>query len=580
MALYRCLGCMEVFEDTYGDVCPHCGYNQVAPREKPFHLEPGSDLENGKYTIGKAIGSGGFAITYIAWDNVLTKKIAIKEYFPGAIANRTANSTKVMPYDDEDKIYQYEMGINSFVEEALNLVQLDEKSGIVHAFDSFIANNTAYIVMDYIPGKTLKEIQKEVNGPIPYTQVAEWIVPVLKSLDEVHKKGVIHRDIAPDNIMVNENAAKLIDFGAARNCFSETKSIQLKRGYAPEEQYTEHGNQGPWTDTYAIAATMYHLITGKLPQESTKRREKDTLLPPSQIGIEIAPDFEAALMQALSLDIEKRFRSAGALAEAFKIEKEEEPIIDDPVTPQISKKTLITIASIVAVVLVGVIIAVAVSVNKGQTVDNTVLTEKIDVDEERIPNFVGYSYYEAYEYMTAKGWKVSFKRDNTVKDKASDTVIKQDVPENQPFSEFNESDRKITFTVSKQDVNKACADISKYKWALMPNVVKKSQKDAESILSKHGFANVEIATKQTDDAKEGTVIGQSVKTDTKTNTDKNIVITVAITPTTTTRRYTTERDSTTRKKTTTTKKTVTMDEVAPLSPNEGGFAGGGEVAFE
>ncbi|MCD7796893.1 MAG: serine/threonine protein kinase [Clostridiales bacterium] len=337
MAYCQCLGCMEVFDYGISTICPHCGYDQNTGKKKLFHLDPGTELE-GKYTIGKTIGSGSFAITYVAWDSVLAKKIAVKEYLPTDFATRSSTSKDAVPYDDSEKSYQYEMGLNSFVKEAHTLAQLNKNDGIVHIYDTFIENNTAYIVMEFVSGTKLSDILK-TSEVMPYRDIINLLVPSMKVLDTIHNQGVVHRDIAPDNIIKTETGARLIDFGTARHSTSlegeHSIFVLLKPGYAPQEQYSTHGNQGAWTDVYAMAAVIYHMITGKIPPESVKRLQKDEIIPPSAMGVEIDSNVEAVLMKALSVQIEDRYQTMGEFAEAL---EDALPALEESVPPPVISK--------------------------------------------------------------------------------------------------------------------------------------------------------------------------------------------------------------------------------------------------
>ena len=243
MSKTRCMGCMQEYDDGV-NVCPYCGYVKGTPVKEKYHLIPGTVLKN-RYLVGQSIGFGGFGITYIGWDKLLEKKVAIKEYLPSEFATRMEGTTVVSAYDGE-KTRQYESGLTRFIDEAQRLAKLNHLDGIVHIFDSFSENCTAYIVMEYLSGETLKSILK-TRDKLSYQEAIDIAIPLLNSLEEVHKKGIIHRDIAPDNIMITDDGrVKLIDFGAARyatTVHSKSLSVVLKPGYAPEEQYRSHGNQ-------------------------------------------------------------------------------------------------------------------------------------------------------------------------------------------------------------------------------------------------------------------------------------------------------------------------------------------------
>ena len=307
-----CLGCMEQYEEEY-EVCPHCGYVEGTPAEGALHMDPGSVLKD-RYIIGRVLGYGGFGVTYIGWDGLLEQKVAVKEYLPSEFATRSAGVTQVSIFTG-DKEQQFHDGMNKFIEEARKLANFSHTEGIVRIFDSFEENNTAYIVMEYLEGETLAEYLKRMKTVEPELAVA-ILEPVIRSLQTVHEKGIIHRDIAPDNIMLTvEGKAKLIDFGAARyatTAHSRSLTVLIKPGYSPEEQYRSRGDQGPHTDVYAMGATLYRMITGETPPDAMERRAlyenkgKDTLKPVSQYCKDIDENLENAILNAMNVRIEDR----------------------------------------------------------------------------------------------------------------------------------------------------------------------------------------------------------------------------------------------------------------------------------
>ena len=310
MAEKLCLGCMEKVNDKY-DVCPYCGYVEGTPAKEAYHMEPGSILQ-GRYIVGKVIGYGGFGVTYIGYDPVFECKIAIKEYLPGEFATRCAGTNEVTIFSGE-KEEQFVGGIVKFLEEARRLAKFKNTAGIVRINDSFNENNTAYIVMEYLDGETLKE-KIEREGKLSLEESLNIIMPILEALKEVHKEGILHRDISPDNIFITKKGeVKLLDFGAARyatTTHSKSLSVIVKPGYAPQEQYRSRGDQGTWTDVYACAATLYKMITGVTPEDSMERGNKDTLVAPSKLGIKLPKNKENAIMNALNLRIEDRTQTA------------------------------------------------------------------------------------------------------------------------------------------------------------------------------------------------------------------------------------------------------------------------------
>lgn len=303
--------CYYCMKETGNDgICPYCGHDANWTTE-PHQLLPGTKLAN-RYVIGRVLGEGGFGITYIGFDTTLRSRVAVKEFYPFGIVNRNnERSCEISVSSSGDKSDLFTKGITRFLEEARNLARFTNEPGIVNVSDFFEANHTAYIVMEYLEGITLRDYLHQ-NGVIRPDEAFTMLRPVVKSLEAIHAEGVIHRDISPDNIMVlNSGQLKLMDFGAARvyddeNC---SMSVMLKKGYAPEEQYRRNGDQGPWTDVYGLCATIYRCITGKTPDDSLDRVHHDQLLPPSRLGVAIAPELENVLMYGLALYPQNRCKS-------------------------------------------------------------------------------------------------------------------------------------------------------------------------------------------------------------------------------------------------------------------------------
>lgn len=306
-----CMGCMRQVE-SIRRVCPYCGYSENSVQIAPHHIRPRSIL-NGKYLIGKVIGEGGFGITYLAYDINLELKVAIKEYYPmGFVTRDVAYGNRVFAFQGSGEEY-FRTGIERFLDEAKSLAKFINLAGIVMVKDFFKENGTAYIVMEYLEGKTLKAYLREKGGLIPASEVFEMMKPVIESLIQVHQAGIIHRDISPENIMIlKDGKIKLLDFGAARAMSEEgdkSLSVFVKPGYAPEEQYRVHGQQGPWTDTYAMCATIYRCITGTTPDEPIERMREDHLKLPRKLGIKMDASQEKVIMKGLSLYPEERFQT-------------------------------------------------------------------------------------------------------------------------------------------------------------------------------------------------------------------------------------------------------------------------------
>ena len=299
------------------EVCPYCGYREGTPPLAPHYLRPGTVLA-GKYLVGRGLGHGGFGTTYIARDQVLGIKLAIKEYLPQDCASRAPGSNMVVPFSG-DGAKRFADGLESFLQEARTLARFDGSPNIVGVRDFFTENGTAYLVMNYLEGITLKQYLVRSGGkPVPFEKMLGILLPVMDALRTVHAAGLLHRDVSPDNIFLTTSGqVTLIDFGAARqsmnlnvqNVQQQSVSVILKPGYAPEEQYRSHGRQGPWTDIYALGATMYRTLTGRIPPEALDRLENDTLVPPSKLGIRIPAYAEAAILRAMAVHAENRFQT-------------------------------------------------------------------------------------------------------------------------------------------------------------------------------------------------------------------------------------------------------------------------------
>ena len=266
----------------------------------------------GRYTIEKVLGQGGFGITYLGIDELHEKKVAIKEFFPQGIVTRNIEYEDAVTVTFVGKKDNYNKGKEKFLKEARIMARFSKDEGIVKVQDFFEINNTAYIVMEYLEGITLKQYLRE-NERIEPEELLELFVPLIESLDEIHSQGLIHRDISPDNIMVLLGGKiKLMDFGAARDYtdFGEKSlSLILKPGYAPPEQYQTHGVQGPWTDIYALCATMYKCLTGENPPDAIERVMDDNLKEISEFGIPVSKQMEETIIKGMSISARNRYQN-------------------------------------------------------------------------------------------------------------------------------------------------------------------------------------------------------------------------------------------------------------------------------
>jgi len=314
--------CPNCFKPHNGQsVCAHCGFDITGYKIPQNALPPFTVLE-GKYMLGRTLGMGGFGITYLGWDMNLETLIAIKEYYPGSFVFRDttkAETTQITVTGSNQEMY--DKGLRRYVEEAKNLSKFYNLPGIVSVKDFFYANGTAYMVMEHVDGITLKAHLEKMGGRMDENTVITLMKPIIESLQLVHEKGLVHRDISPDNIMVNrEGKIKLIDFGSVRGQSLEsdmTYTVILKHGYAPQEQYYAKGKQGPWTDVYSLCATMYKMLTGQIPPNSIERMSGDTYLSPSACGIKISTNTEKVLNKGLAPKIEDRYQNLGELKDAL-----------------------------------------------------------------------------------------------------------------------------------------------------------------------------------------------------------------------------------------------------------------------
>jgi serine/threonine protein kinase len=301
---------MEQIEDNV-TTCPHCGFNEITLRQESYYLDPGT-IVGGKYIVGRVLSYGGHTISYLGMDAESNQKVVVKEYLPSDFSTRSEGEKEITIFSG-DAQEQFEQGLTNFLNEANRIQHLSDVEGIAKIYDCVAENDTGYVISEYVEGKTLKEILDE-GKKYSVEETVEFISRILSGLSQVHPLDIVHCDIAPETIMVtNSGDIKLLDFGATRyvtTANSKSLAIILKQGYAPEEQYRSRGVRGPWTDIYALAAVMYRMITGVVPQESVERALVDELKEPSKMGIKIPENVENAMMNALNVYQQERTQSA------------------------------------------------------------------------------------------------------------------------------------------------------------------------------------------------------------------------------------------------------------------------------
>ncbi len=313
---YRCMA-----PTVEGGVCTRCGEPELkATGNGDNALAPGTTLGKGRLTVGKKLGSGGFGVTYIAFDSKLNRRVALKEFMPNYLAVR--QGVRIVPKPNQEAAY--EKAMNSFQKEARAMYELRAHSNIVHVISTFKENNTAYYTMEMLEGESLLSYLKK-KKKISADQAFRLLLPIMSALQYVHSKKILHRDVSPDNIMLCEEKAhpgrivpKLIDFGAAHVAiegFSMSYPGVKKNGFSPLEQNWAGNYQGPWTDVYALCATFYSAIIGTVPVSAADRAEadRDPMKPPEALGAKISPEMSAVLMRGLKLKYQERIQTMNQL---------------------------------------------------------------------------------------------------------------------------------------------------------------------------------------------------------------------------------------------------------------------------
>ncbi|WP_223677886.1 serine/threonine-protein kinase [Azospirillum agricola] len=304
----RCPSCFA--DRPTRDACRNCGYPASSDNRPGVHLMPGTALLD-RYRVGRVLGQGGFGATYLGWDDRLRVKVAIKEFYPSNLISRAPGSFGVVPFSDEHA-RGFAAGLAKFLDEARMLARLRDIKEIVGVQDFFEENATAYLVMELLEGRTMKKYLADSGGRIDVRRTLGVLTPIMRALQTIHEQGLIHRDISPDNIfLTSAGERKLLDFGAARRSAGQGDGLTviLKPGYAPPEQYSNEGRQGPWSDVYALCATMYLALTGKTPPDATARFVSDRVPRPNELGAALPPSFEKVLLAGLAMRWQDRPQS-------------------------------------------------------------------------------------------------------------------------------------------------------------------------------------------------------------------------------------------------------------------------------
>ena len=337
-----CPYCMKQIKGTW---CPHC-QRDTADASNGTNLAIGTIL-NTHYVIGRCLGAGGFGVTYLAKDLNLGLTVAIKEYFPSCWAYRRKDTQEVCAFPDQKLAYEH--GKGEFLCEGQRLAELEDLPHIVDVYTFFEENGTSYLVMRYLKGKTLEEmVQASEKGRLQLNDLLPLLLPLMENIDRMHrkfeqddqpplvvdpdkmqKKWMLHRDITPGNIMFSRGKLWLIDFGSARQVMGDKSvSALVSLGFAPVEQFSRK-NQGPYTDVYAMAATIYYCTTGKKPQDAASRAVDDQLLFPGELPDDedphITKEQSDALRHAMAIQYGQRTPTMAAFIKELTQESEETP---------------------------------------------------------------------------------------------------------------------------------------------------------------------------------------------------------------------------------------------------------------
>ncbi len=515
----RCMSCMAEMADGER-ICRHCGYQKGTDVKEAYYLLPGTVLKK-KYVAGRVLGYGGFGVTYIGWDQVLQRKVAIKEYLPSDFATRSYGSRRVTVFSGE-AAEQFQAGLKSFLFEARRLAKFNSVAETVDIYDCFEENGSGYIVMEYLDGMTVKEALRK-RRRLSVKQARAIALSVLRGLEPVHKAGIIHRDIAPDNIFITKTGRiKILDFGAARYATavqSKSLSVILKPGFAPEEQYRSRGEQGPWTDVYALGATVYCMITGKKPEESIQRLADDHLKPPSELGIEIDPNMENAIMNSLNVRKEYRIQDAATFYRALYGKEDVERVIEKT-DPKISWKLPLWMkcATAFACALVCVCIGLFATGNLNFTKKEITGADGLAAlsgTQRYVPNVSGMSYEQAEGLLKEKDLNIVISGMNYSESISKNKILSQ-TPRDGSVAEAKDL-IKVIMSGGKEEI-------------MMPDLSGMTREEAVQMIASQNllFSEEKSTEEYSDVVQKGRVIAQSIQAEERTAVQTEVFITVSL----------------------------------------------------
>lgn len=300
---------------TVNGVCTACRARGVTEKRPPNALPLGSMLHRDRYYIGRVLGSGGFGITYMAWDTMANRRVALKELYPKEDVYRRPDRCTIGIVKGQESYFEHIT--KRFLDEARTISSFQSEGDIINVYHLFSANNTAYYTMEFMEGKDLKKRILE-SGPMSWTALRPIALGTLNQLAALHRRGLLHRDVSPDNIfLLNDGRVKLIDFGSVRTYMGDSGlTTVLKHSFAPIEQYSD-GKQGPWTDIYSLSVTLYYMLSGKLVPKALDRTRRDTVLHISSVVPGIPESTANAIMKGMAVYAGDRYSSAEEYARAL-----------------------------------------------------------------------------------------------------------------------------------------------------------------------------------------------------------------------------------------------------------------------
>lgn len=292
--------------------CPYCGRPRETKKSSPSYQMPGTLLSD-RYIIIEAFHQDSIGVSYLGWDNLIEKKIVIKEYFPEKIAFRI-DGRELVSEPKWEKLY--EAGKKAFFEEAQNWGQLGKFDGVANVCDQIIQYGTAYYIREWVPGKTIGEIVEREN-PIIFGQARSWMRQVIQILERLQQAGRAHGNLSIDNIVVAEEEVKLVNFGMRVNDSKARGKLFEENPYIPREIYEDTEWFWQKADVYAAAAVFYRMVTGEMPRFQEKKIKRERIKAPMELGVWMHPETEKGLMNVLNGDLKRKEVNLKKLEQIF-----------------------------------------------------------------------------------------------------------------------------------------------------------------------------------------------------------------------------------------------------------------------